>query len=158
MDLGGSIRRRRKGAARTRAKGKQRPAGRKPRKQRSPRKRTGARTGAARVRLGGIAMHPGIAALAVAGAGLGLGYLVAVTLMFPVPDTPVEVQVVPDLRGQPVMLALSELADSGLVVGRVDSLRHPLVPAGTVMGQSPLPGPTALVNAPVRVTVSSART
>lgn len=157
MDLGGSIRRRRKGAARTRAKGKRRPTGRKPRKQRAPRKRTGTRTRAKRVRLGGIAVHPGIAALAVAGAGLGLGYLVAVTLMFPVPDTPVEVQVVPDLRGQPVALALSELADSGLVVGRVDSLRHPLVPAGTVMGQSPLPGPTALVNAPVRVTVSSGR-
>ena len=157
MDLGGSIRRRRKGASRTRAKGKRRPTGRKARKQRSPRKRTGARTRSARVRLGGIVVHPGIAALAVAGAGLGLGYLVAVTLMFPVPDTPVEVQVVPDLRGQPVALALSELADSGLVVGRVDSVRHPLVPAGTVMGQSPLPGPTALVNALVRVTVSSGR-
>lgn len=109
------------------------------------------------MRLGRIAVHPGIAAFAVAGAGLGLGYLVAVTLMFPVPDTPVELQIVPDLRGQPVALALAELADSGLAVSRVDSVRHPLVPAGLVMGQSPLPGPTALVHAPVRVTVSSGR-
>lgn len=157
MDLGGSIRRRRKSAASGRAKKRRRPAGRKARRKRSPRKRTAARTRPARVRLGRIAVHPGIAALAAVGAGLGLGYLVAVTLMFPVPDTPVELQTVPDLRGQPVALALAELADSGLAVSRVDSVRHPLVPAGLVMGQSPLPGPTALVHAPVRVTVSSGR-
>ena len=157
MDLGGSIRRRRKSAASGRAKKRRRPTGRKARRKRSPGKRTAARTRPARVRLGRIAVHPGIAAFAVAGAGLGLGYLVAVTLMFPVPDTPVELQIVPDLRGQPVALALAELADSGLAVSRVDSVRHPLVPAGLVMGQSPLPGPTALVHAPVRVTVSSGR-
>lgn len=157
MDLGGSIRRRRKSAARTRAKGKQRPTGRKTRKKRSPGKRPRSRTRAARVRLGRYAVYPGIAALAAAAAGLGLGYLVAVTLMFPAPDTPVELQIVPDLRGQPVALALSELADSGLAVSRVDSVRHPLVPAGMVMGQSPLPGPTALVHAAVRVTVSAGR-
>lgn len=157
MDLGGSIRRRRKSAARPPSKRKRRSAARETRKRGSRKRGTGAKKRAARVRAGRFALHPAIAALATAGAGLGLGYLVAVTLIFPVPDTPVELQVVPDLRGQPVALALSELADSGLAVSRVDSVRHPLVPAGMVIGQSPLPGPTALVRAPVRVTVSSGR-
>ncbi len=102
-------------------------------------------------------MHPALAALMVAGFGLGLGYLVAVTLVFPVPDTPVQLQSVPDLRGRPLALALSELEDSGLAVSRVDSVRHPVAAAGAVIGQSPLPGLTALVHAPVRVTVSSGR-
>lgn len=107
--------------------------------------------------MGRRAVHRGLAALMVAGAGLGLGYLIAITLVFPVPDTPVELQGVPDLRGRPLTLALSELAGSGLTVGQVDSVRHPVVAAGVVFGQSPLPGPTALVHASVRVTVSTGR-
>ena len=169
MDLGGSIRRRRRGAARGRKKGRERPAGRKPRAKKGTRtpgkgkgtpgkgqgRARGAGTGATGGRLRRIAANAWVAVLAVAGAGLGLGYLVAITIMFPAPDTPVEVQAVPDLRGQPAAVAFAVLADSGLAVGRVDSVRHPTVPTGVVMGQSPLPGPTALLNAAVRVTVSS---
>ena len=166
MDLGGPIRRRRKSAAKAAAKAgakatakkTRRPAGPATRKKRPQVKRAVVRrTAAGPVRVGRFAVHPGLAAFVVAAVGLGLGYLVAVTLIFPAPETPVELQGVPDLRGQPLALALSELADSGLAVSRVDSVRHPLVAAGTVIGQSPLPGLTALLHAPVRVTVSSGR-
>ena len=91
----------------------------------------------------------------MAGAGLGLGYLIAVVLIFPAGEQPVELQAVPDLRGEPVGLALATVMDSGLVVGHVDSVRHPSVVAGLVIGQSPLPGLTARTQAPVRITVSS---
>lgn len=161
MDLGSSIRRRRKSTGRATAKGTRRPTGPGHRKKRARKKGSRSnrarakRPGAGSVRAGRHAVHPGLAALIVTGVGLGVGYLVAVTVIFPVPDTPVELQGVPDLRGQPLALALSELADSGLAVGRVDSVRHPAVPAGTIIGQSPLPGLTALTHAPVRVTVSA---
>lgn len=102
-----------------------------------------------------LALHRAITALLVAGAGLGLGYLIAVVLIFPAGEQPVELQAVPDLRGEPVGLALATVMDSGLVVGHVDSVRHPSVVAGLVIGQSPLPGLTARTQAPVRITVSS---
>jgi len=96
-----------------------------------------------------------LTAFLVVRAGLGAGYLVAVAIPFPVSEPPMELEGVPDLRGHPLALALSELADSGLVISRVDSIRHPLTAAGIVIGQSPLPGNSALINGPVRVTVSS---
>ena len=89
------------------------------------------------------------------GAGLGLGYLIAVVLIFPAGEQPMELQAVPDVRGEPLELARAAVLDSGLVIGHVDSVRHPSVAAGLVIGQSPLPGLTARVQAPVRITVSS---
>ncbi len=96
-------------------------------------------------------------ALGVAAGGLGLGYLVAVTILFPVSDAPVELQAVPDLRGRSLTVAVAVLADSGLAAAPVDSVRHPVAPVGQVIGQSPLPGLTALPAAPIRLTVSSGR-
>ncbi len=93
-------------------------------------------------------------ALAFAGAGLGTGYLVATTLVFPSPEPPPDLQGVPELRGITAEEALALLADSGLVPGRVDSVRHPVAPALSVIGQSPLPGRTALPGAEVRLTLS----
>lgn len=58
------------------------------------------------------------------------------------------------MRGGPVAAAMALLADSGLTAGRVDSIRHPVAPAGLVLGQDPLPGRTALPGAEVRVTMS----
>ena len=70
------------------------------------------------------------------------------------PELPTDLQEVPDLRGAPLRVALAAATEAGLQVERVDSLRHPVVPAGVVVGQSPLPGPTALPGAAVRVAVS----
>lgn len=93
-------------------------------------------------------------ALAFAGAGLGAGYFVSTTFVFPSPDPPPALQGVPELRGILSQEALVLLADSGLAAGRADSVRHPHVPAGMVIGQSPLPGRTALPGAEVRLTLS----
>ena len=93
--------------------------------------------------------------LLTAAAGLGAGYLVAVLVLFPIPDVPLEIQVVPDLRAQTLDAAVAALADSGLSVSRIDSVRHPGAAPGRVIGQSPLPGPTALAGGAVRITVSS---
>ena len=133
------------------AKSTRRPA--RKRSRRGPAGRKTART--APVRVGRLSLHPALAALLLTGGGLGLGYLVAVTVVFPAGEQPVELQAVPDIRGEPLELALATVVDSGLVIGHVDSVRHPRAEAGIVLGQSPLPGLTALVQAPVRITVSS---
>ena len=155
MDLGRSIRRNRrpgaKGARRPRSRSARRPARPKSRRGRSG----GKGVGTAPARAGRRSLHPVLAALLVAGAGLGLGYLIAVVLIFPAREQPLELQAVPDVRGGPLDLALAVVVDSGLVIGHVDSVRHPRVAAGLVLGQSPLPGLTALSQAPVRITVSS---
>lgn len=92
--------------------------------------------------------------LIVAATGLGTGYAVATTWLFPSPGAPPSLQGVPELRGSLISGALALLADSGLTAGRVDSIRHPVAPAGRVIGQNPLPGRTALPGAEVRVTMS----
>lgn len=92
--------------------------------------------------------------LILAGTGLAAGYGVSTIWLFPSPEPPPALQGVPELRGGPMSGALALLADSGLTPGRVDSIRHPAAPAGTVIGQNPLPGRTALAGAEVRVTMS----
>lgn len=95
----------------------------------------------------------GLAAVAAL-AGLGVGYVVATTVVFPTPEPPPALQGVPDLRGASLDEAVAVLADSGLVLASVDSVRHPHMDSGRVIGQSPLPGRTALPEAEVRITVS----
>ena len=101
-----------------------------------------------------LADRPFLSALIVTGGGLATGYLVATTFFFRPPPPPPALQGVPDLRGYPLAMAMAVLADSGLTTSRVDSVHHPSVVGGLVIGQSPLPGRTALPQAPVRVTVS----
>jgi len=162
MDLRRSLRRNRK--ARTKKTGRStKPRGavraKRPRRQaRSRSRRRGRARDSSRagpVRVGRLSLHPGVAALLLTGAGLGLGYLIAVVLIFPAGEQSVELQAVPDVRGEPLELARAAVRDSGLVIGHVDSVRHPSVVAGLVIGQSPLPGLTARLQAPVRITVSS---
>ena len=132
MDLGSSIRRRRK------------------RRQKPPRRtETSGRTGAS-TRMGTAAR----VAVALALGGLVSGYLVATRVLFPPGEPPASLQGVPDLSGIGYGAAAALLADSGLTVSRVDSVRHPLAAAGTVIGQSPLPGRTALPGAAIRITLS----
>jgi serine/threonine-protein kinase len=91
------------------------------------------------------------------GLGLGgwfVGYLLATQVLFPAPPPPGDLFEVPDVRGLGTASATERLAGSGLTLGPVDSLSHPSVPAGLVLGQSPLPGQVARPQTPVRVTIS----
>lgn len=87
-------------------------------------------------------------------AGFGGGYLVATEWIFPAPEPPEDVVSVPDLRGTALAEARIRIDQSGLVAGPLDSLLHPTLPAGTVVGQSPLPGQHSVPGDTVRVTVS----
>ena len=172
MELGGSIRRRRT------SKDRERPRAKKPRRDARPAWKLGARhrrglmwvkwkpnwkwrpgwegRGKWKPRLGDLKWRPAtpLVALILAGSGLGTGYAVSTTWLFPPPPPPPALQGVPELRGSYIGAALAMLADSGLTAGRVDSIRHPAAPAGSVIGQDPLPGRTALVGSGVRVTMS----
>lgn len=93
----------------------------------------------------------------VAGAiGLGwlVGYLVSTQLLFPAPPPPRDLQTVPDVRGIGLNAARERLEGAGLTLGTVDSLLHPTVPEGVVLGQAPLPDQSARPETAVRVTVS----
>lgn len=172
MQLGGSIRRRRS------SKDRERPRKTKPRRVALPAWKLGARhrralnwrnwrpnrgwrprwegKGKWKPEWGDLKRRPGTAAIALilAVIGVGSGYAVSTTWFFPSPDPPPALQGVPELRGGHLAGALAMLADSGLTAGPVDSIRHPLAPAGLVIGQDPLPGRTALPGAAVRVTMS----
>jgi serine/threonine-protein kinase len=61
---------------------------------------------------------------------------------------------VPDVRGLGLATARERLRGAGLDLGVVDSLRHPSVERGLLLGQSPLPGQLAETGGGVRVTRS----
>ncbi len=112
------------------------------------RRRDRARQGPARI------FRQTLLGLAVAAVGFGGGYLVATELLFPAPEPPGDLVELPDLRGVTREEAVREVRSSGLVLGPVDSLRHPTRPAGTVVGQSPLPGQGAVPGDTVMLTLS----
>lgn len=95
----------------------------------------------------------GIAGLALV--GWLFGYGLATRVLFPAPPPPGDLFEVPDLRGLGVAIASERLEGVGLELGGVDSLQHPSVPAGLVLGQSPLPGQLLRPENPVRVTMST---
>jgi serine/threonine-protein kinase len=82
------------------------------------------------------------------------GYLLATRVFFPAPPPPGDLFEIPDVRGLGLASAGERLAGGGLELGRVDSLQHPSVAAGLVLGQSPLPGQVGRPQSPVRVTIS----
>jgi serine/threonine-protein kinase len=83
------------------------------------------------------------------------GYVLATQVLFPAPPPPGDLFDVPDVRGLGIASASERLAGAGLELGLTDSLQHPTVAAGLVLGQSPLPGQVARPETPVRVTVST---
>lgn len=95
-----------------------------------------------------------LAALGLALVGFGGGYLISTQLLFPAPPPPGDVTAVPDLTGVTELSATGLLQTAGLRLGQVDSFRHPTVPEGTVVGQSPLPGQLILVGDSVRIALS----
>jgi beta-lactam-binding protein with PASTA domain len=82
------------------------------------------------------------------------GFLVSTRLVFPAPPPPGDLTRVPNLSGEHLPDLSRVLSEAELVLGEVDSLRHPTIPQGVVLGQSPLPGQLSLVGNAVRVAVS----
>jgi len=95
----------------------------------------------------------GVAGLVVS--GWLIGYVLATRVLFPAPPPPGDLFEVPDLRGLGLASAGERLAGAGLALGSIDSLQHPSVAMGLVLGQSPLPGQVSRPSSPVRVTVST---
>lgn len=87
-------------------------------------------------------------------AGWAVGYLVATRILYPAPPPPADLVEVPDVRGVGLVTARERLADSGLELGAVDSLRHPTVARDQILGQAPLPGQLARPGAEILVTRS----
>jgi len=95
-----------------------------------------------------------LGALGLAIVGFGGGYLISTQLLFPAPPPPGNVTPVPDLTGVTEASAADLLQAAGLTLGQVDSFRHPTVPEGMVVGQSPLPGQLSLVGDSIRIALS----
>jgi len=110
----------------------------------------GRRGGRGRVGWGRVVLW----ALGLGVVGWGGAYVVATRILFPAPPPPPGLIQVPDLRGLEVDTAAQRLADAGLHLGAVDSLRHPTVASGLILGQAPLPGQLALPGTSVRITRS----
>lgn len=94
-------------------------------------------------------------ALGVLSVGTGTGFLFATHVLFPVePVEEVFLVPVPDLRGLLASEARFAIEQAGLVSGTIDSIRHPQVPSGVIVGQSPLPMQFAVPGGTVEVSVS----
>lgn len=86
----------------------------------------------------------------------GTGYVLAVGLLFPIPEEAGGDTVpVPDLARMPLPEAERVLAAAGLAVGTVSRSPHPAVPEGHVVAQSPVPGQHLRPGAEVWLGVSS---
>lgn len=112
-----------------------------------------------RRRRGGSADAPRglrLAALAVglAVAGFGIGFLLATQVLFPAPERPDDLVETPELLGLDLQAARESLEERGLALASVDSMRHPKVPQGRILGQDPLPGQMTLPAGSVKVTLS----
>jgi len=88
------------------------------------------------------------------GGGLLVGYVVATRLLFPAPPPPRDLVEVPSLQGLELGRARERVLDAGLDLGPAESLRHPELDSGRVVGQAPLPGQLARRGEPVRLMVS----
>jgi beta-lactam-binding protein with PASTA domain len=86
--------------------------------------------------------------------GFGFGWLLATRAIFPPPEPPGDMYVVPDLYGVEVAEAVRLIEEAGLTRGLVDPFRHPEADSGLVVGQDPLPGQLARPGDSVRVSVS----
>lgn len=98
-----------------------------------------------------------IQVLGVALLCFGIGYVAAARLLFPAPEGGQELELVtvPEVVGMPVDRATADLQREGLEPDVRARIRHPRAPAGSVVGQSPLPGQRARPGAPVHLTLSA---
>jgi len=86
--------------------------------------------------------------------GFAGGFLLSTRIVYPLPPPPGDLSTIPNLAGELPEDAADTLAAMGLILGEVDSLNHPTVPAGRIVGQSPLPGQLSLVGDTVRIAQS----
>jgi len=86
--------------------------------------------------------------------GFAGGFLLSTRVVYPLPPPPGDLSTIPNLAGEFPEDAADTLAAMGLILGAVDSLNHPTVPAGRIVGQSPLPGQLSLVGDTVRIAQS----
>jgi serine/threonine-protein kinase len=93
-----------------------------------------------------------LAALALL--GFGGGYVISTRVIYPEPPPPGDLSTVPKLLGELPAEASDTLTALGLSLYPVDSLNHPSIPEGGIVGQSPLPGQLALVGDTILVTLS----
>lgn len=100
-----------------------------------------------------MGLLPSLAVAAVV--GLGLGFFVGTRVLFPAPEAVSGLVEVPDLTGLTAGAVPSRLEGMDLVLGAVDSVRHPEVPEGQVLAQSPLPGQRLLPGDTVSVILSA---
>jgi RHS repeat-associated protein len=63
--------------------------------------------------------------------------------------------IVPDVRGLAQMQAEDALRSAGLSVGSISTAPHPIVPAGSVISQDPLPGASVTPGTAVNLVISS---
>lgn len=82
------------------------------------------------------------------------GYSLATRIFFPPPPPTGDLYQVPDVRGLGLASAEERLVGAGLELGKTDSMTHPTVAAGVLLGQSPLPGQVSRPDDPVDVTMS----
>jgi beta-lactam-binding protein with PASTA domain len=95
----------------------------------------------------------GLTALALI--GFGVGYLVSTRVVYPEPPPPGDLSTVPRLLGERPDQVADTLSALGLSLRPVDSLNHPSIPEGGIVGQSPLPGQLSLVGDTILVTLST---
>lgn len=94
-------------------------------------------------------------ALGVLLLGSSGGYLYATQVVFPRAELAEQVfHPVPDLRDMTIEEAERALAPLDLALGEVDSIRHPEVPSGLILGQTPLPTQLGTPGRAVDVTLS----
>ncbi len=83
------------------------------------------------------------------------GYLYATHVLYAAPESEdEELRAVPDVRGMEVEDAETFLREMGLQVGAIDSIHHPEIVPGEILGQSPLPGQLGLPTGGVELSVS----
>jgi len=87
--------------------------------------------------------------------GFAGGYVLSTRVVYPLPPPPGDLSEIPNLAGEIPKDAADTLAARGLILGVVDSLNHPTVPAGRIVGQSPLPGQLSLVGDTIRIALST---
>ncbi len=87
--------------------------------------------------------------------GFGIGYLFSTRVVYPTPPPPGDLSAVPRLLGEMPDGVADTLNTLGLTLRPVDSVSHPTIPEGGIVGQSPLPGQLSLVGDTILVTLST---
>ena len=120
------------------------------RRRRRRRKRTARRRKAALATMRRRALRIALASFLA----FGGGYVLATQWLFPAPKPPQRLLKIPDVQGLPLEEAREKIEGAGLAFSGADSVGHPSIEEGKVLGQTPIPGQLLLPGGAVRVAVS----